>query len=141
MIKIIVPGVPVGQGRPRFARNGRFVSTYDPPKSRAYKQSVAIYARGAMGQRMPTEKAVRCRLYIYRQIPKSDSKRRHMLKATGKIRATIKPDVDNVYKAVTDACTHIIWDDDNQIVEAHIYKQYSDRPRVVLEVEELEDGQ
>jgi Holliday junction resolvase RusA-like endonuclease len=93
-----------------------------------------------MGQRLPTKRAVSCRLRIYRQIPASDSRHKRDLKASGFIRATVKPDVDNVFKAVTDACTGIVWHDDNQIVEAHIVKQYSDRPRAILEVEELEES-
>ncbi|WP_338054164.1 RusA family crossover junction endodeoxyribonuclease [Schleiferilactobacillus perolens] len=51
MIRIEVPGDPVAQGRPRFARRGKFVSTYDPPKSRAYKQEAAIYVRASMASR------------------------------------------------------------------------------------------
>jgi Holliday junction resolvase RusA-like endonuclease len=94
-----------------------------------------------MGQRLPTKRAVACHLWIYRPIQQSESKHRRDLKASGFIRPTVKPDVDNVFKAVTDACTGIVWHDDNQIVEAHIVKQYSDRPRVVLEVEEFVEEQ
>lgn len=134
MIRIEVPGEPVAQGRPRATTVGGYVRLYDPPKSRAYKQTVAIYARQAMGQRLPTKRAVACHLWIYRPIQQSESKHRRDLKASGFIRPTVKPDIDNVFKSVTDACTGIIWHDDNQIVEAHIIKKYSDQPRVVLEV-------
>lgn len=139
MIRIEIPGKPVPQGRPRAAAIFGHIKVYDPPESRAYKQTVAIYARQAMGKRLPTKRAVSCRLRIYRQIPASDSKKRRSLKASGQILPVIKPDVDNVFKAITDACTGIVWHDDNQIVEAHIVKQYSDRPRAILEVEELEE--
>lgn len=140
MIRIEVPGPAVAQGRPRATAALGHVRLYDPPKSRAYKQTVAIYARQAMGQRLPTKRAGSCRLRIYRQIPASDSRHKCDLKASGFIRPTVKPDLDNVFKAVTDACTGIVWHDDNQIVEAHIVKQYSDRPRAILEVEELEES-
>lgn len=140
MIRIEIPGPAVPQGRPRATVVYGHVKLYDPAKSRAYKQTVAIYARQAMGQRLPTKRAVSCRLRIYRQIPASDSRHKRDLKASGFIRPTVKPDLDNVFKAVTDACTGIVWHDDNQIVEAHIVKQYSDRPRAILEVEELEES-
>lgn len=39
-IKFIVPGQPVPQGRPRFARRGNFVQTYDPQQSVDYKKLV-----------------------------------------------------------------------------------------------------
>jgi Holliday junction resolvase RusA-like endonuclease len=64
MIRIEVPGDPVAQGRPRFARRGKFVSTYDPPKSRAYKQEVAIYARASMASRKPFTGPIKVTVYI-----------------------------------------------------------------------------
>ncbi|MFT8409879.1 RusA family crossover junction endodeoxyribonuclease [Schleiferilactobacillus perolens] len=53
MIRIEIPGEPVSQGRPRATAALGHVKLYDPPKSRAYKQTVSIYARQAMGQRLP----------------------------------------------------------------------------------------
>lgn len=137
MIRVEVPGTPVAQGRPRFARRGKFVSTYDPPKSRAYKQKVAICARASMDAREAINGPLEVTVYIYRQIQQSGSQRLKQAKLDGKIWPAIKPDLDNYYKAITDACTGIVWHDDNQIVKAHIIKKYSDRPRVVMEVEEL----
>ena len=64
-IRVEVPGDPVAQGRPRFARRGKFVSTYDPPKSRAYKQEVAIYARASMASRKPFTGPIKVTVYIF----------------------------------------------------------------------------
>ena len=50
---------------------------------------------------------------------------------------TIKGDVDNYFKAVTDPLTGLVWVDDAQIVEAYIKKYYSNDPRVVIEVETI----
>ena len=36
-VEVVIPGEPIGQGRPRFARRGTFVTAYDPPKSRDWK--------------------------------------------------------------------------------------------------------
>lgn len=141
MIRVEVPGTPVAQGRPRFARRGKFVSTYDPPKSRAYKRKVAIYARASMASREAITGPLEVTVYIYRQIQQSGSQRLKRAKLDGKIWPAIKPDLDNYYKAITDACTGILWHDDNQIVKAHIIKKYSDQPRAVLEVEELGEEQ
>ena len=141
MIKIEIPGDPVAQGRPRFARRGKYVSTYDPPKSRAYKQKVAIYARASMASREAITGPLEVTVYIYRQIQQNGSQRLKQAKLDGKIWPAIKPDLDNYYKAITDACTGIVWHDDNQIVKAHIIKKYSDQPRAVLEVEKLGEEQ
>lgn len=39
-IHIVILGEPVAQGRPRFSRHAGYVSTYDPGKSRKYKQRI-----------------------------------------------------------------------------------------------------
>jgi Holliday junction resolvase RusA-like endonuclease len=77
-------------------------------------------------------------VYIYRQIQQSGSQRLKQAKLDGKIWPTVKPDLDNFYKAATDACTGIIWHDDNQIVDAQMIKKYSDQPRLVMEISELQ---
>lgn len=138
MIRIEVPGDPVAQGRPRFARRGKFVSTYDPPKSRAYKQEVTIYARASMASRKPFTGPIKVTMYIYRRIQSNGSHSLKQAKLDGKIWPTVKPDLDNFYKAATDACTGIIWHDDNQIVDAQMIKKYSDQPRLVMEISELQ---
>ncbi len=130
-------GEPVPQGRPRFKRIGKFVQTYDPPKSKAYK---ALVKRQALEQwhREPLQGALACKVKVYRSIQKSGSKREKVLKEAGKIRPTKKPDVDNYFKGVTDPLTGIVWEDDALIVESTISKYYSDNPRVEVEIEELE---
>jgi len=40
MIDFFVYGNPVAQGRPRFARRGNFVATYDPKESKSWKETV-----------------------------------------------------------------------------------------------------
>lgn len=136
MIKLIIYGEPVAQGRPRFSRRGNFVTTYDPPKSKAYKALVKCQAL-TQWHNDPLQGALACKVKVYRSIQKSGSKREKALKEAGKIRPTKKPDVDNYFKGVTDPLTGIIWEDDNQIVEATISKYYSNEPRIELEIEEL----
>lgn len=64
MIRIEIPGEPVAQGRPRFARRGKYVSTYDPPKSRAYKRKVAKHAHASMTSREPLTGPLEVTMYI-----------------------------------------------------------------------------
>lgn len=64
MIQINIPGEPVPQGRPRFASRGKFVSTYDPPKSKAYKNEVAVAARDQYAGE-PLSGPLICRVTIY----------------------------------------------------------------------------
>ena len=48
------------------------------------------------------------------------------------------PDWDNIGKIVTDALNGLAYEDDKQIVDAHVIKLYSDQPRVEVELEEIE---
>ncbi|RDF83286.1 RusA family crossover junction endodeoxyribonuclease [Lacticaseibacillus paracasei] len=133
MIRLTIPGNPVPQGRPRFTRMGH---AYDPTKSRNYKQHVKNVALELNIE--PLSGPVRVAMEIYRPLQKSGSKALIRRKKEGKVRPTVKPDVDNYYKSVSDALTGILWEDDNQIVEIHVGKWYSDQPRVEIEAEEID---
>ncbi|WP_262315393.1 RusA family crossover junction endodeoxyribonuclease [Lacticaseibacillus parakribbianus] len=136
--KITVPGEPVPQGRPRVYRTPYGVRGVDPPKSRSYKALVSWHAH-QQWHGEPLDGALKVRVDVYRSIQKSGSKRQHDAKMLGTIRPTVKPDVDNYYKAVSDALTGIAWHDDNQIVAITVATYYDDGggPRVEIEVEEL----
>ncbi|MFD1466488.1 RusA family crossover junction endodeoxyribonuclease [Lapidilactobacillus mulanensis] len=136
-MKLIINGEPIPQGRPRFANRGKFTTTYDPPKSKAYKQLVRAQAT-QQWHSQPLSGALKCDVTIYRPIQQSGSKKLKLMKSSGQIRPIIKGDIDNYFKAVTDPLTGIVWVDDALIVESQIRKFYSNEPRVEIEVEELE---
>lgn len=48
-----------------------------------------------------------------------------------------KPDIDNYFKAVTDAAEGILYKNDGQIAVVTMQKLYSLNPRTEIEVEEL----
>jgi Holliday junction resolvase RusA-like endonuclease len=139
MYRLIVYGEPVGQGRPRFARHGRFIQTYDPAKSKSYKEYVKLCASQNKPE-TPLEGPVSIHLDIYRPIPKSTSKKDRAQIAAGNLRPAKKPDIDNVYKAVTDALSGIWYHDDLQIVEMAAKKYYSEQPRVEISMETIEEA-
>jgi len=50
---------------------------------------------------------------------------------------TTKPDLDKLLRALKDALTSTVWDDDSQVTEVHATKQYArvtEQPRVVVTV-------
>lgn len=49
---------------------------------------------------------------------------------------TTKPDVLKLARAVEDALTGVIWDDDSQIVTEHLIKRYGARPGVEITIRE-----
>jgi Holliday junction resolvase RusA-like endonuclease len=135
-ISFIVYGEPVAQGRPRFARRGNFVKTYDPQKSAEYKDTVYSVAI----QNRPPELlqgALAVTIGCYRSIPASFSKRRTELAEAGEILPLTKPDVDNYAKGIKDALKGVIWRDDSQVVKLTVTKRYSKTPRVEVTVREL----
>ena len=73
----------------------------------------------------------------YYKIPNGTNKAKKAEMLTGKIRPLVKPDFDNVVKAVCDALNGIAYDDDKQIVEARVMKFYSDNPRVEIAISDI----
>jgi len=109
----------------------------DPKESRSYKQYVGLVAR----QNAPIklyEGALDVRLKIYRQIPKSMTKKLRKLSIAGINRPVVNPDIDNYQKAIFDALNGIIYKDDSQIVDLNVSKFYSDDPRVQVSIRELD---
>ena len=139
-VEIVIYGVPIPQGRPRFARRGNYVTTYDPETSKNYKQLVELWTTQKLktiSGFKPYEKAVCVDIDFYLPIPQSWSKTKRTEAAGGVIRPITKPDLDNLYKAVTDAMIGLVWTDDSIITDAHIRKRYSDRPRAEIRVQEV----
>jgi len=134
MIFITVLGDPVAKGRPRFARRGKFVSTYSPAKTVDYAAQVAHHAKIAMACRKPLEGALRCFVLCYMPIPKSTSKKIRQAMIDGEIHHTKKPDTDNLAKGILDPLNGIAWNDDAQIIDLQCCKYYSDNPRTEIRI-------
>lgn len=115
-IEVLIPGEPCAQGRPRFARRGKFVTAYDPPKSRNWKTDARECMLRAIpdASRLPFVAGVPVSvtvISVFTRPAGSYSKRSpkgRELKAT-------RPDVENVVKAVMDAATGVLWHDDSQV--------------------------
>lgn len=135
-ITFTIPGIPMGKGRPKFARRGRFVSTYTPEKTANYETLVKwYYEQESHGQALQGQ--IRADIVAYYPIPKSASKKEQAMMRGQTMRPTKKPDADNVLKICCDALNALAYADDAQIVDARIQKYFSDEPRVVVELSEL----
>lgn len=135
MIQFTIPGHTQAQERPRFSRAGNHVRTIDPPKSRAYKEVVKLVAWENRPQE-PISDAIRLTVDVYLVPPKNLQTKPKMAKiASGEIRHTKKPDLDNLVKGIKDGCSKIIWRDDAQIVEMIVRKHYDLMPRAEVIVE------
>ena len=113
-ISFTVPGKPVPMARPRVTSHG----TYTPAKCKEYKTVVGILAAHAMRKAQAElfeDEPLECYVRFVFPLPKS---RKNPW-------ATSKPDLDNLYKSVTDGMIGIVYKDDAQIVRATIEKTYT----------------
>ncbi|WP_079708105.1 RusA family crossover junction endodeoxyribonuclease [Paraliobacillus ryukyuensis] len=138
MIKFTIPGEPVAQGRPRAGKTkyGKTV-LYDPRKSKNYKQYIKLVASQHVPHKQ-IEGQISMHLKIYRQIPKSMTKKLRKASIDEIHRPTTKPDCSNIAKGIEDALNGMIYKDDSQIVDLHVSKFYSENPRVEVEIKVLD---
>lgn len=142
MIEFEFLGKPVGQGRPKFSTRGGFVRAIDPQKSRDYKSYVKAVVAEKISQIkgfQPMQGAICLKLIAVLAIPKSKPKKFREAALTGKVHPTVKPDIDNIYKIVTDAMQGIVYEDDKQIIDAALNKRYGLQPRVVVQIYEVKN--
>ena len=132
-----VPGNPVGKGRHKTARLGKFLTHYTPEKTAHYESLVAHAAHVAMAGRSLIVGAVSVELDIRLQIPASWSKKKQLQAAEGLIPASKKPDIDTCEKAIFDGTNSVVWVDDVQVVEVSKRKRYAETPGVVVIVREM----
>jgi len=136
MVTFMVEGTPVPKGRPRFARRGKFVSTYSPKTTVDYESKVSESAKLAMGASEPLETPVGAYIYITLPVPASYSKKRTQACLSGQERPTKKSDIDNYCKAIFDGMNGIVFVDDSLIVSLHATKVYGTVGMVEVMVKE-----
>ena len=136
-IAFVIPGVPVGKGRPKFARRGNFVTTYTPEKTASYENLVKVKAEEAMKGRPAIDGAVAVTIWLWVTPPASWSQKKQREALDGRIFPTSKPDIDNVLKGIMDACNEIVFKDDKQAVDVRVVKRYGQVARAAVEVRPL----
>lgn len=116
MINLRIDTNPLPKARPRFS-NGH---AYTPEKTRDYEELIAHYASfAARQQSFLNDECLLVEIDFYRK---------------GKRLA----DVDNLAKAVLDACNSILWKDDKQIRQLNLRVFYEAKdPCVLIQVSEL----
>jgi len=139
ILTLALNGTPKGWSRAGHRIAGKegslFVQTYTPTPMRKYQDSIRKIARAAMVGRDPFHGALSVSLRFRMPIPKSDPKWLREAKAAGECAHIIKPDKDNLTKAVYDALNKIVWVDDAQIARGFQTKVYSTRPGIDVRIE------
>ncbi|MEY4376244.1 MAG: hypothetical protein RJB26_794 [Pseudomonadota bacterium] len=132
MIEFVVPGQPVGKGRPRVGKRGARAILYTPTKTANYEGLIAHTAQAAMAGRPLIETPVEVRLFIDCQIPASWSQKKQRQALAAEILPTTKPDADNVLKALNDGLNGVVWRDDVQ--DTIMRKRYSATPGLRVQI-------
>lgn len=140
LMEIVIYGEPIPQGRPRFTKTGH---TYDPERSRTYKQLVRFwvtqYLKKIPGWK-PFENPLCVDLTFYMGIPSSWTKQKRIGASVGQIRPIARNgDIDNLCKGVLDSCNGLLWVDDCIITDLSARKRYTgELARVVIKITEVQ---
>lgn len=138
-LRVVIPGVPVAQGRGRAVRFGNSVRVIDPASSRSWKGAAQVHmlkARQEAGVYSALDAPLSLVVLAWWPRPKSLPKKHgpdHYYRPS-------RPDCDNVLKAVMDAGNGTLWADDCQIVRAVVEKYVCgvmDQPCVAVTVTTL----
>lgn len=140
-IKFEVPVTPYGKGRPRFSRQNGKIRTYTPSHTRLHEQTFKIYARQAMGSRYPFEKGtgIAVKVTAFFPVPPSYKKSKRAACLANVVKHMVKPDIDNVVKAILDAMNDCVYFDDSQVYKVEVEKRYTEKPEGFYRVEVTHD--
>jgi len=131
-VAIVLPGVPVAKGRPRFF-NGRAVT---PTATRSYENDLRAVAQSVMRGRPLYDVPLHLEVWAVMPIPASWSARRKAAAVAGEVLPTGKPDDDNILKC-KDALNGVVWRDDALCATSTVHKRYGLEPRLVLMIRPL----
>ena len=145
MIKIFIPGQPQGKGRARSrivtnkATGHQFTAHHTPTKTRQYEDKIRSHAIGVMQNSKPLNCPISLELEMVFEVPKSWPKWKTALALSGQIMPTVKPDSDNIEKAVMDGFNGVVWKDDCLVVHCNKVKIYGERAGIRAEIYQIKD--
>ncbi len=125
MIKFTVHLLPVPKGRPRcVSRHGR-TWMITPDETRSFERVFRLLT-STFAPPNPLDGPLRLWAWFFFPKPKSVKREHH----------TVKPDGDNLLKAVADAMEGSFFVNDSQVIDGRAFKLYGS-PRIEVELEEV----
>jgi len=143
----IILGNPLAQGRPRFfvrqgKSGGKFVGAYDPATSKSWKETI----KWQVIEQKPEIISGPVAMTLHFMLPRPKGhfrtgKNDKVLKPSAPKYHIVKPDIDNLEKAVKDALRSICYRDDCQIISTTVTKEYGNHTTGVnIELTEVISG-
>lgn len=126
---------PAPKERPRATVVGGHARIYTPRTTETYEKKIRDAWVKAHGDK-PMEGQLLARIFYGFPIPKSTPKKKIPDMLARIIRPTVKPDLDNLDKAVMDALNKVAYKDDSQIVAKVSKKHYAEVPHVTVIIAE-----
>lgn len=134
VVSFNVFGLPKGKARPRVTKTGH---AYTPAATVAWENTIRLQMTHAMRSVELPDGNLIVRMTFFFQPPKSYAKKRRELLMNEGRPMPHKPDIDNLVKAVLDACNGIAYKDDAAVVEIDARKRYGEEDGVQVTIERL----
>ena len=132
-----IPGEPVAKARPRVVNLRGYSVAYTPEKTKSFENLVKMmYVNKYKDTKL--EGPLSLTIHAFFSIPKSTSKKLKNEWIHGRCPVIKKPDTDNLAKAIADSLNKIAYNDDSQIAEIYVTKEYAERPRTMVIIREIE---
>lgn len=131
MIRMVIEMRAIPKGRPRF--NSRRGIVHTPTKTKQFEKTLrkeieALWFGEFNKQTIKKLTGLSLRITSSFVRPKSVSKKRKHV--------TVKPDLDNLTKSILDSMNKIVFEDDSQIIDLHLRKEYAEKELIIIEVSE-----
>ena len=133
IITFHVPGVPRGKKRPRFARRGNFVTTYQPEEDKERESLIRACYLKAAGDIGPYDGPVAITIEALFTVPASWSQKKKACPGP----MTSKPDLDNIVKSVLDSLNKVAFVDDSQVIRNAASKRRGDVDETIVTIERI----
>ena len=124
-MKITIPGKPIAKKRPRFARRGKFVTTYSDQET---EEGKVLWEIRQQAPESRFKGPISINLWFGMPIPKSTPKKASQLMKNGNVPHIKKPDIDNLIKFYLDVMNGEVFEDDKQVYKLRAIKTYSEDP-------------
>lgn len=137
-VEVVVPGAPIGKGRPRGTAAGGYVKLYTPKRTADWERAAALLARN-LWHRAPLEGEIEVEVDAVFPRPKRLLRKKD---PEGRMWHISKPDIDNVVKSSLDMAVMAgLMRDDSQVVKLSarsLYASKSEGPSLVFRMRLME---